>query len=379
MSTFAEDDNYSEHLLPTIRSNSKLLTKYSIFDVFAFIPVPVYAPGKSSSRRSVFFSFILFIAMLGYVIMTFSTFLFNNVPRTSQQVQSIDNKSFQIPNFALTVVPDMDHGISVVDKSYYSIRISEGTLYKGLNQTKTEKSIDVDYDCNPSWLPEMNITAFLCPKKFGKIEGNLFTSEQFQFIKIDFLYCKDGETPGVVCKSKEEIEEFLRKARLFLFIEQDKDFYKTPLNAFKALFYYAVPSLYQKYEVYLENKEMRISPDYFHSFKTETKNALFYGKEKTYVSPLIPDQENNLITIWLRLNEEEEQQKQQPTNLTEVVGKWGALWSVLFTTLGIYFMRFNKNRFYKRNPEWENFGSFIHESPREFASVGDSVEVHKHQ
>jgi len=375
MASQTEDASFSEYLAPSIKPNNEFSSKFAILDVFAFIPVPVFAPGKSSSKRSICFSFILFFAMLGYILTTLHTFLYNNVPRTSQKQESIDNKSFKMPNIAITVIPDMDYGISVVNQQFYSIRMSQGILYEGLSKERKEDPISVNYECNPSWMPKMNFTSFICPTQLGNLEGNLFTSNQFQFIKIDFLTCVDGATPGVVCKSKKEIEEFLVKARIFLFIEQDADFYKTAVNAFKALFYYAVPTLYQKYEVYLENKEMATEPDYFYSFTTQKRSALFYGKEKTYASALVPGQENNLITIWLRLNEEEDQQKLQPMNLTEVLGKWGALWSVLFTTFGLYFMTWNKNKFYKRNPEWENFGSFINESPREAISSKVQLEL----
>jgi len=352
-------DKKTSKLAPgVIQEKQRLSNKYAILDVFAFIPVPVYSPGKQSSFRSLCFSILLFLAMIVYVLTSLYGFFNNNIPKSSQQQESIDAKSFTMPKIALTFIPDMGHGISMVDRTYYSVSISQGILYKGLEKTKQEELLGTDYECKPDWLPKMNFTSFLCPSKLGTLSGNLFSSDEFKFIKIDFFTCVDGKDPNVVCKSPETIRNLLEKGgRFYLFIDQDDSFYDSALNGFKALFYFPLPGVNQKFEVYLENKVLTTGPDYFHSFGSSSKEALFYNREKTYFSSLVPGQDNHLITIWLRLNEEESQQKLQPSTLVDVFGKWGALWSALLTTLGLYFWRHNRNKFYKRNPKWENFGS----------------------
>ena len=353
-----EQDN-TAFLAPNVHQEKRnLCTKLSLFDVFAFVPVPVFSPGKHSSFRSLCFSIILFFVMVIYAITTLYGFIHNNVPKTSQQNHSIDNKSFDMPEIAMTFIPDMSYGVSIVDKSYYSVSISQGVLYKGLYKKREEEILGTNYKCEPDWLPKMNFSSFLCPEKMGVLEGNLFTSDEFKFIKVDFLTCKNGTDPNVVCQSQETINKILSQGRFFLFINHDDDFYGSEVNGFKALFYHPHLDYNQKYEIYLENKISKKDPDYFHSFKSQKKTALFYKKEKTYFSSLVPGQENVLLTVWLRLNEEESQQNLQPSTIMEVLGHWGALWSVLLTTLGLYFWKFNRNSFYKKNPNWENFGTF---------------------
>ena len=356
---YQDDNNVSINLSPVASSKSGDVTgRLAALDVFGFIPVPVFNPGKRASRRSFCASILLFLIMVIYVITTLKSFFTNNVPRTSLQQESIDDVVFTMPNVALALIPNISIGISVVDPTIYGVTISQGTLYKGLKEPKVESGLGT-YNCTPDWLPGMNFTSFLCPQKLGLLKGNLFTSEQFQYIKMDFYMCKNGTDPGIVCKDNDTIYNILRAARLFLFIEQDPNFFSNPINAFKTLFYYPVFSFMQSYEIYLQNEEAITSPDYFYSFSTEKKQALFYDREKTYSGELTFGQENILITIWLRLNEEGTQTKLAPTTLVDVIGKWGALWSVLLTTLGLYFLKYNKRKFYDTNPQWENFGSSI--------------------
>ena len=357
---FQGDNNITNNLSPMALNQPRgLSSKMALLDVFAFVPVPVFSPGKRSSKRSSCASIFLFLTMIIYVITTLKSFLVNNIPRTSEQQESIEDTNFTMPYIALTVIPNMNIGVSLVDQTIYGVNISQGILYKGLHKPRTESLLGTDYNCKPSWLPGMNFTSFLCPQKLGVLEGNLFTSEQFQYIRIDFYTCKNIPGSDIICKDTDTIRSILKTARLFLFIEQDSTFYNSVINDFKALFYFPVFSLIQRYEIYLKNEEITTSPDYFYSFNTQTKQALFYEREKTYTGELIPGQENTLITIWLRLNEESTVSKLAPTTFFEILGKWGALWSVFLTTFGLYFWRHNKRKFYDRNPQWENFGNSI--------------------
>jgi len=343
------------------------------YDMFGFIPVPVFSADKSSSKRSALASLIFVLFMAGYVVFTLKGFLFNNIPKTSIEQKTIDGMSFTTPKIALTYIPDMAYGISMVDQTYFGVNIYQGSLFKGLKKPKQETLLGTDYKCSPTWLPEMNFTSFLCPSAPGKLEGNLFTSDEFKYVRIDVFTCdsKKGST-GITCKAKSEIENMLKTGRFFLFIEQDSTFYQTPVNAFKALFYYPIFDKLQKYEIYLQNEQVSTEADFFYSFKAKEKEALFYNKEKTYVSELTPGQENVLITIWLRLSEESIISTQAPKNTFELVEGWGALGHLVFVIFAAYFYKHNKHKFYNRNQGWENFRKFF-PSKKDHADV--SIEL----
>jgi len=369
-------ENPSEKLIEENKSEEPkgLFEKIAGFDLFSFIPVPVFSPAARSSKRSRIGTQLVMALILIYFIFLVYNFLHGNTPKTSQERQLIGEDSFPMPHIALTVIPDIKYGISMVDQSYYSIEIIQGTLYEGLNKTVSETELGTDYKCSPKWLPYMNFSSFICPKQLGNLKGNLFTSSEFNYIKIDFLLCKNGTTSGVVCQDREKIEEMLNSARLFLFIEQDQTFYTSHINAFKALFYYPKFDQLQRYEIYLENQIVKTNPDYFYKFKTQTKQALFYNKEKTYVSELIKGRENNVLTIWLRLNEEQSHNKLVPDTLMDIIGKWSALSRVLIAIGAIYFLRHNRKKFYNRNPDWHNFGE-ANEKKRTQSQYGNNHEA----
>lgn len=37
------------------------------------------------------------------------------------------------------------------------------------------------------------------------------------------------------------------------------------------------------------------------------------------------------------------------------VAKWGAFFNVLFAIFAIFFLAYNKDKFYKKNPDWDRF------------------------
>lgn len=41
--------------------------------------------------------------------------------------------------------------------------------------------------------------------------------------------------------------------------------------------------------------------------------------------------------------------------LIDHVSLWGATWGVLFAIFAIFFLTYNRKKFYAKNPEWENF------------------------
>ena len=43
------------------------------------------------------------------------------------------------------------------------------------------------------------------------------------------------------------------------------------------------------------------------------------------------------------------------STLIDHVSRWGALWGVLFAVFALFFLRYNREKFYKKNPEWERF------------------------
>jgi hypothetical protein len=43
------------------------------------------------------------------------------------------------------------------------------------------------------------------------------------------------------------------------------------------------------------------------------------------------------------------------STLIDHVSKWGAFWGVLFAIFALFFLSYNKKKFYKKNPTWDKF------------------------
>lgn len=41
--------------------------------------------------------------------------------------------------------------------------------------------------------------------------------------------------------------------------------------------------------------------------------------------------------------------------LLDLVSLWGAFWGVLFAIFAIFFLSYNRKKFYKKNPDWSKF------------------------
>ena len=52
------------------------------------------------------------------------------------------------------------------------------------------------------------------------------------------------------------------------------------------------------------------------------------------------------------------------TTLLDHISLWGAFWGVLFAVFALFFLSYNRRKFYKKNPAWSKFkkmGSSLHE------------------
>lgn len=48
--------------------------------------------------------------------------------------------------------------------------------------------------------------------------------------------------------------------------------------------------------------------------------------------------------------------------LLDHVAKWGAFFNVLFAGFALFFLAYNKKKFYSKNPEWDRFQRRDHNS-----------------
>jgi len=47
------------------------------------------------------------------------------------------------------------------------------------------------------------------------------------------------------------------------------------------------------------------------------------------------------------------------TTTLDMLSKWGAMWSLLFSMFALYFLRYNRNQYYQDKPHMANFDDKI--------------------
>jgi hypothetical protein len=98
-----------------------------------------------------------------------------------------------------------------------------------------------------------------------------------------------------------------------------------------------------------------IHPNLFTSFSTEDHEYLAVQNEIFYLSNVSIYNKANALQIWVRLAQDQIFIDVVKQTIIDVISLWGAFWGVLFAGFAFVFLRFNMNRFYKKNPDWQRF------------------------
>jgi len=76
--------------------------------------------------------------------------------------------------------------------------------------------------------------------------------------------------------------------------------------------------------------------------------------QEKYYSSQTPDP-LLLYLIWLRLDDNVQIEEKVYMTFVDLLSHWGALWSVIFSLLALYFLNYNRTKFYEKNPDWNDF------------------------
>ena len=104
--------------------------------------------------------------------------------------------SRQAPEYYFTyLTQDTNLGkmIASNDPSIFVLKIEQGTQYYGANKIPKFQDLGITINCKtPDWL---NNTVFkqklICPNKRGTMNGNLYSTEKFEFIRISVCLCNE--------------------------------------------------------------------------------------------------------------------------------------------------------------------------------------------
>ena len=65
--------------------------------------------------------------------------------------------------------------------------------------------------------------------------------------------------------------------------------------------------------------------------------------------------DNDVVSLSFRLSDEVLKNRVSCETLLDRLSLWGAFWGVVFAVFGLLFLRYNREKFYKKNPDWDKF------------------------
>ncbi|EAR96721.1 transmembrane protein, putative (macronuclear) [Tetrahymena thermophila SB210] len=346
-------------------------------DIFAFLPVP--KTEEVSTKRSVIGSLSLIVIFLGYLIFSLISFFTNNAPRINQYSVPLDyNLVINNPDLAIGFLSgkELNDFRYNNDTSYFEIVGKRKIKYYDVDtQGFTEASRDLYLQLeDPDWISQ-NFTILTPYYEKGddlQMQGLLYTSQIHQFPSFTLYTCRN--TTQKVCASQDAINQLFAGGRLFTYFKKKPSVnyasgksVDTSDNQFYQFYFFIVPGLYNRAEIVYQYGEVDRYPDYATRFTHEKSNTLEIVNQYNYVSDVAPnDQVTDPSTsgkmpsqyafqVWTRLAEDVVQNEVVYDTIMDKVSSWGAFWGVLFSAFAIYFLRYNKERFYKKNPDWDQF------------------------
>jgi hypothetical protein len=132
--------------------------------------------------------------------------------------------------------------------------------------------------------------------------------------------------------------------------------------------------MYKRISVNFEVVKTEVLPDYFWRFTPETYQRLQVGSILEQTSnTTINDLEKNrtslqMLGITFQLSGEIQHVRASYETILDRVSKWGAFSNLIFTILCIFFLSFNRKKFYERHPEWEKFNKYQNLNPSSVSS-----------
>lgn len=342
---------------------SRFMDYLSVFDIFSFLPVPTAR--QISTKASIVGSISLILIFLSYVLTTFILFLTHNTPRTNQYFVPIqDFEIAKSPKFAIAFVTGQNLNESFYDEKYFNFTLEQVSIYKDVNREREYLPIQMK-NCeknNSEWMGSPNFTNIFCPHDFFSLEmqGLLYSSEVHRYPRIVISIC-DNKTRDNNCEKIDKIERYLQTGRIFLFFEKpmSKNFATghTSEGGFKNFFYFLIPGFYNRVEISVRKNNFVIKPDYLTSFNEEKYTTYENTEEKYYNSKTANS--SLIFLIWFRLDQNVQYTEVVYLTVIDQISLWGALWGVLFAVFALYFLKRNKNEFYKKKPEWNEFDQEI--------------------
>jgi hypothetical protein len=107
-----------------------------------------------------------------------------------------------------------------------------------------------------------------------------------------------------------------------------------------------------------------VAPDYFFRWRTDHYNDIYLNSQSSntrsvYLSPFVTGNTTaprRVLFAQIHLSSTAYVETQSFQNLPDLIGSLYAFYASMFVALGLIFLRWNKSKFFKKNPSWSRVG-----------------------
>ncbi len=330
-------------------------------DIFSFIPVP--KDDTVSTKASLIGTAVFFIIFLTYIIFDFVKFVNNNPPSIQSYRTPLDDKYYTLPSFGIAFMtnnPNYDQTDFYDDFLTYnwSTKVktmgTESTVPIGVKQVTYLNGTETNFNSMP-WMSD-DVKKFYqilrTPDQPLKARGLLFSTPIAIYPSFKLNFCSDHD--NLTCLKGNDFYKLTNYGRIFMFIEQmtdnssvSKDQINNDGNKYLQYNFFLIQGFFKRVTIQFQVVVTEVLPDYFWRFTTEKTEFIqldVINEQMSKVDSL--DNNKDAIAFNFMLSPSILNNRVAYTTLIDHISLWGATWGVLFAIFAIFFLSYNRRKFY---------------------------------
>ncbi len=308
-------------------------------DVFRF---PLTFTFKRTKKTSTATGKIITLGILAFLLYSFIVSDLTkkkNAQTLSQDLIQISRPkmSFSKQNFTMVFGVANDDNIFFTDETIYSFvfYIYHSNIKEQIvNQTSSVLKLCTqdDFMEDPSEFSRLNLNGTYClPTEALKL-GGFWDEETIDYFWIELRTCQNSSSSDIICKSREEIDEYLKNNYVDIYISDhniDSSNYLKPLTRNLKIFYQLLdPKLYKSVELYMKNSLITTDDGFFFE-SLKVIESFIQGEIETDVS-LVQSEENVIYCLSIYSSNFQTNVQRNYQKIQSLLAQLGGICNLLF-------------------------------------------------
>lgn len=342
-------------------------------DIFSFIPVP--KDDSVSTKQSLIGTAMFFAIFLTYIIYDFVQFVQTNPPSIQSYRTQMDTNRYLLPRFAYAYMTGGLNDQTDYFNDLFFLNLTKQVKTQGVDNGSYVQYDFVTYDKTNQVANNFQLMPWMsdATKQFYYIlrtptedlyaSGLLYSSDITEYVQLKLYFCSTATNATAACADANSTAVLASYGRVFLFIENQPDrssisLEKPSANGNNYLLYnfFVVQGLYKRVTINFQVIKDEILPDYFWRWSTEYQTRVQVESILEYVSnTTFNNSRLDAIAFNMQLAPQIINNRVSFTTLIDHISLWGAFWGVLFAVFALFFLSYNRRKFYQKNPAWSKF------------------------